>query len=369
MRQTQVIYDTVPTIVPTATGPRVQLRVRDKWSPFGFLTFRRGGARTVTRVGLWDSNFLGRLYLVSGELNSNADIPFLAKSSADKVGNVVFAAIPRLAGSRFSPAVLWSREFFDFAAWRPDGSPGLVYDRARIAYRAGTRYDLTNDLTAALTATTYDDQFALNSLSREVGPVPAAGRTTALAAELQLGFVNEDLSRYQGWQINLVGEGSRQGWVGSDFTFLGGGGTLRSFWVPRPGHNLGVLLAGHATSGRTDSHLLRVGGLYEIRGFLDATFLGQRVARTNLEYRIEVLDARWPFHTITQLAAFADGGYVDRRADAVAGLAYQGTVAGAGAGLRVNIVPLVRAVGRVDFAFGLHPLRRFDLALGVQQFF
>lgn len=369
LRATQILYDTSARVEMTGGGPRLVIELRDRWTAFVFAGIRRGGARTITRVGVSDGNVLGRLVQVVAEVNSGADIPFVPRSSADRLGHSAHLTLPRPWGWRVTPTLSWLREFFDFAEWDRDGRPQLIYDRNRHLLRLGARSDLTNQVALGIVTSLFHDRFRLNSASRRQGAVPPSGLTASAGLDLQIGHVTEWLSRYEGGQVSLAVEGARRGLAGSDHTFVLASAAGRWFAVPRPRHNLGLQALVTATSARSDSHLPRAGGLYEIRGFLDATFLAQRIARANAEYRVEILETRWPAHSILQVVGFADGGVVSGRADAVAGLNYEGPVASAGAGLRINIVPLARAIGRVDLAVALHPVRRLDLAFGVQQFF
>jgi hypothetical protein len=368
LRETQMIAEADAYIETTPAGPRLLLSVRDKWSAFFYAGVRRGGARTITRVGLADNNALGRLFQVTGEINSGADIPFVARSSGDRVGSALHLTMPRLRGTMLTPSASWVREFFDFAAWNWDDTPGLVYDRARRLQRAALRWDVADDLALTLKGVTFSDGYRLNSRSPP-GPLPPSGRTTSLGLELQLGHVDQYLSRFEGWQLTFGAEGAAPGVLGSDFGYAMGSVAGKVFLVPHPGHNLALQLVLAGTTAQTDSHLLRAGGLYELRGFRDSTFVARRILRGNVEYRVEALETFRPLHAIIQVVGFVDAGYIGDRGRALSGLAYEGPVVSAGAGLRINLVPIARAIGRVDFAFGLHPLRRFEIAFGVQQFF
>lgn len=369
LRATQMIYDTEAHVEPTPEGPRVVVELRDKHSFFLYAGVRRGGARTISRIGLSDANFLGKLVRVWGEINSGADVPFVPSSSADKIGTGLHVVWPRLFGTRLTPSLDWDRTFFDFAALQRDGSLGLLYDRDRTYVGGALRWELTDELSFALTSSTFSDHYRLSNQSRVDGAVPLSGRTTTVGAELSFGLVTEWLSRYEGWQLTVGGEGAPKGDLGSDFGVLSGYASTKSLWAWARRHNTGFQIVGAATTGRSDAHLIKAGGLYEIRGFLDTTFVSQRIVRANVEHRIEVWEPRRPLHAIMQIVGFVDGGYSWSRADAIAGLPYEGPIVAAGTGLRINVVPLARAIGRVDFAFGLHPIRRFDLAFGVQQFF
>lgn len=369
LRATHMLYDTQARVEETVAGPRLVLALRDKWSAFGYAGLRRGGARTISRIGLADNNALGRLFQLSGELNSSADVPFVSRGQGDRLGSALHLATPRLFGSRLTPSLSWVREFFDFAAWGRDGAAGVIYDRQRWLYRAGLRWDVADSVALTFRAAHFVDHHTLGDATVQAAEPPPSLTTTTGGVELQVGEIDEHLSRYQGWLLTAQIDGARRGVLGTDASVVTGtvGGKL--FLVPRDGHNLAVQLVLAATTGRTDSHLLRAGGLYEIRGFRDSFFVAQQMGRANVEYRMEAARLEQPFRAIAQVVAFIDGGWTGARAGAVSGLAYSGPVVSAGTGVRCNIVPLARAVGRVDFAFGLHPVSRFEISFGMQQFF
>lgn len=89
LRATHMLYDTQARVEETIAGPRLVLALRDKWSGFVYGGFRRGGARTVSRVGVADHNLLGRLFQMNAEINSSADVPFLSRSQGDRLGSEI----------------------------------------------------------------------------------------------------------------------------------------------------------------------------------------------------------------------------------------------------------------------------------------
>jgi outer membrane protein assembly factor BamA len=370
LRATHMISETDTRVEETATGPRLVLSVRDKWSAFVYGGLRRGGARTVSRVGLSDNNAFGRLFRMNVEVNSSADVPFVSRSQGDRLGSAAHVEMPRLLGTTLTPSATWVREFFDFASWDRSGpQPRLIYDRQRWLYQAALRWDLSGAVALTFRGGHVVDRHSLSEATAEEGEPPPSMTTTSAGLDLQIGFIDEYLARYQGWLVTAQLEGAGRGVLGSDASVVTASVGGRWFAVPRQGHNVGGQLVVAGTTGRTDSHLLRAGGLYEIRGFRDSFFVAQRLARANLEYRVEAVQIQNPVRAIGQVVAFLDGGWVGARADAVSGLRYSGPVLSAGAGLRCTIVPLARAVGRIDFAFGVHPVRRFEVSFGMQQFF
>ena len=342
-------------------GGRVEVEVTDRWTLLPVVGVRRGGGRTTSRVGISDHNAFGQLATAYGELTSNADLPFVARRSADRIGNLVYLEVPWLFGTRLTPFWSWTRDFLDFAAFAGSG-PGYLYDRARYALRTELRYELTPLFSVLVGAEARKDRYRTSEVTHAPGTPPAATDTRSAIAGGQVGYIEDFVSQQRGTELRLTGEAADSGPLSATLQ-------ARGFFIPAARHNLCLQLFVQGTTGHEESFLFRSGGLREIRGFIDDYFAGAFMARANAEWRVDVLreDLIVPF--IGQVAAFTDSGYVAGRRGAVAGLDYQGPILSAGAGLRAIPVPFARAVGRLDFAFGLVPRRTFDISFSGQQFF
>ena len=360
LRTLGILYDVERETSDDAGKKRVEVRAKDRWSLVPVLGVRRGGGRTSARVGVTDHNVLGELFTIYAELTSNAQIPFLHRSSADRVGNYLYVDVPRLFGTRLSPKISWLRDFSDFATFQIGGGTSYVYDRSRLDYRLELRFEIVPLVTLLGGADFRRDAYGTSDVSPSEGVSPARAETASAIAGFTLGQIEEGVSLLRGAELSLATElGGRA---------VSATGQLRLFAIPWTAHNLCVQLTAQATTGRGDSFLFRAGGQREIRGFLDAYFQGQRLLRANLEWRYDFLRTHILVPVIGQLAAFTDVGWVSGRADAVAGLPYEGTIASAGVGVRGIPIPFARAVGRIDVATGLWPIRRFDVSFSGQQF-
>lgn len=357
LRTLGILYD----VAARVEGGRVEIDARDRWSLVPVVGLRRGGGRTTARLGVTDHNALGQLATFYGEITSNADLPFVARRSSDRIGNLVYAEVPRLFATPFTPFLAWTRDFLDFAAFTAAG-PGYIYDRARYGLRAELRYELTRLLTVMLGGERRMDRYRTSDVTRAQGTPPASLDTTSALAGVQLGYIEDFVSQQRGLELRVVGEAADSG-------PLTGTVQARANFLPLERHNLCLQLLLQGTTGREESFLFRSGGLREIRGFIDAYFAGALMARLNAEWRADVLRDRLVIPFVGQLAAFVDGGYVGRRGGAVAGYAYEGPILSAGAGVRAIPIPFARAVGRLDFAAGLVPRRTFDVSFSGQQFF
>jgi hypothetical protein len=357
LRTFGILYD----VSARVDGSRVEIAAKDRWSLLPVIGLRRGGGRTTARVGVTDHNAFGQLFTIYGELTSNADLPFVARRLSDRVGNLVYVEVPRLFATRVTPFFSWARDFLDFASFT-DAGPGYVYDRARYLLRGELRYELTTFMSVMLGGEGRLDRYRTSDVTHAPGTPPAANDTQSALAGVTLGYIEDFLTQEHGLELRLVGEAAASGPLS---------GTLqaRAFFIPIERHNLCLQLLLQATTAQQESFLFRSGGLREIRGFTDAYFAGARMARANAEWRIDVLHDRFIVPFVGQVAAFTDGGWVSGRTGAVAGLDYQGPILSAGAGVRVIPVPIARALGRIDAAFGLVPRRTFDISFSGQQFF
>lgn len=369
LRATSVLFDTRVEVEPRPDGEHVTLKASDKWSLVPFLSFKRGGARTTAKLGAWDNDLLGRLITLSAEITSNADVPFLARKSSDRIGHLVFLNVPRVAGLPLTPYVGWSRQYVDFARWNGQGAVVQVYDRARQVVEGSLRWDLRGDLALISGVAWTRDRHTQSSRSPTPGALPIDVDLVAGTLALQWGLIDENLTRFRGHQLTLQLEAAPGGTYGSTYGYATATLDVKQFWIPRERHTLAVRAVLAATSGASDSTLLRAGGQGEIRGFEDSYFVGAQLARTNVEYRVEVGALDVPFRTRWQVVSHVDAGLVRKREGAVAGLDYTGPVLGVGSGVRITIVPIAKSVGRIDAAFGLWPRPAFDIVLGTQQFF
>ena len=369
LRATGILYDVEEHTVPGSDGARVELSLKDRWTLLPVFGLRRGGGRTAARIGLSDHNAFGQLFSLYGEVTSNADVPFLGHGPDDRLGSFVYARVPRMFGSRFSPALYWTREFLDYSRFASDARPTFIYERQRHELRFEARYEMTDLFSASAGVAFAHDGFSQSTLSPDAGALPLAGRTVWFVVGAQAGLIEERISLLRGTQLELTAARAVRGVLGSDFTATMLTASLRSFWIPAPGTNLCAQVVARTTTGRSDALLFRAGGLREIRGFPDGFFQGQQLVHGNLELRSDVLRTDLLVPANGQVAAFTDFGWAGSRADGIAGLPYTGPIASAGLGLRWIPIPFARAVGRIDVAMGLYPERRLDISLGGQQFF
>jgi hypothetical protein len=366
LRTLGILYDVSADASAVKGDGHLLVEAKDRWSLVPVVGLRRGGGRTTARVGVSDHNVAGQLATAYGELSSNTDVPFVQGGA---LGSFVYFEVPRLFGTGFGAGLYWTREFLDFASFGTDGAVHYLYDRSRHDLRAELRYELLPWLTASAGTEVLHDRFHTSQLSRSPGAPPPDVDATFAFATLSLGVVEQFVSQWSGSDLKLEVDQSRRGLFGSTDGVFTASLLARTFLLPRASDNLVAQLYLQGTTGRSDSFLFRSGGLREIRGFIDAFFQGQLLLRVNVEYRVDVLRLNLLVPAIGQVAAFTDGGYVARRAGAIAGLDYEGPIASIGAGVRYIPVPFARAVGRLDVAIGLTPRRTFDISFGGQQFF
>jgi outer membrane protein assembly factor BamA len=209
-------------------------------------------------------------------------------------------------------------------------------------------------------------------------PLPETGLTHALALTGSLGYTSYRDYMQHGLILSFALEGSTKR-LGSDFDFVRFYGQCRAYYRFGPrGGNLVARVGGGYMKGGSYSSLFALGSWTGLRGFFTAQFTARSYIYGNLEYRTGLLRTGFPIAGIIpyfrgkvfqlQGAVFADVGGV------AGGGAYRTDEHGkplvaVGAGIRVAVVNIYKAILRIDLAYTLSPYRSFDLIIATQQYF
>lgn len=119
--------------------------------------------------------------------------------------------------------------------------------------------------------------------------------------------------------------------------------------------------AGYATE-MYPPYGISLGGLTDVRGFLDGEFSGDRALYANLEARSTLGSWGWG---ILQHGLFVDMGQAARSADAM----WRDWPVSVGTGLRTVLPYVSRVVVRVDYAWVMAPVRDSGVSISLRQFF
>ena len=139
----------------------------------------------------------------------------------------------------------------------------------------------------------------------------------------------------------------------------------RAFWRLPSSSNLGLKLSFGHTNTDSLQHLFYLGGLENVRGYLDAQYRGKSFVQANAEFRIPSVERNW---FVLQHVVFVDSGRVGQElGDLVSGRA--DSLSSLGAGVRLISPKIYRLNIRLDYAksFGLGGGQ--GLSFGLQQFY
>lgn len=338
-------------------GSRLDIQLQDRWTTIPILKFGGGGGVQFYTLGVYDPNVMGR-YLELGSQYENLG------GQASFVG---WWRRPQLFGNRRARfgGDVWNttRNRMSYDSERNEiGGFTVARRRFNVFYdhfvtdffRPGLAVDVQTDTVG---------ESGLSSRSRKLnaerGEVPG-GRENFTFLRLYSTFGRQDLREelvtgvsYQPsaqFQLNESGERDRLLVLRQEL-----------LWATALDHrhNLAFRLAqGHHSrpSRGQDTYL---GGLGEIRGFLDSQFRVRNYAFQNLEYR-------WPWRYSTkftlQQVFFYDAGWMDgdlgiRMVHAV------------GSGFRFVFPGFYRLNLRLDYGVSIGDLPGQNVSFGLQQFF
>jgi outer membrane protein assembly factor BamA len=108
-----------------------------------------------------------------------------------------------------------------------------------------------------------------------------------------------------------------------------------------------------------------LGGLEEIRGYLDGQFVGNTTIQNNIEYRFDVYNHKWG---VIQATLFSDQA---KEASSFSKItqAQDDFLISSGVGFRFINPKIYRFVARIDYAQTHTRSLQRGISLGVQQFF
>ncbi len=365
---------------PEGKGVVIRIQTRDKWSllPYFNLFFNLGSVSAIT--GVYDVNTFGFLSFVDLQVMLFSYLP-LTRTSI-RPGFLLGIQAPRLGGLPFTYRLsaraqttirtlftLTDEEFQILGSFQVDRYGGYhaltwePYQWLRVGVQQTLlyhRYRIAPDTDAPTV------------------PVPETGLTHAFALTGSLGYTRYRDYMQHGILLSFALEGSSTH-LGSASDFVRFYGQARAYYDfgSRWG-NLVARVGGGYMKGGTFSNLFSLGSWTGLRGFSTAQFTARSFLVGNLEYRTGLVRTGFPVASIfkgfrgkvfqIQGAVFADVG-------GVAGSGAYRTeehgvpLVSVGAGLRLAIVNIYKAIMRIDFAYTLSPYRSFDLIVATQQYF
>jgi outer membrane protein assembly factor BamA len=366
LRNTMIFLTVASRLEPLAMRPgdalpryRLRIQIEERWTLLGIAQFRHGGDVTQIIFGLYDINAFGRGFELGGRV----------EQLADAYSGELWLYEPRFLGGRqrFEAEVgRRNRVFTLYDLDEPQILGGFLRERTflelrlireiRPWFRLGPSFRLLRD----------DFNYgAIDPLVRGVqedaGGLPAAADAVLPGLRVQFGRVNYDIFGEEGWRWVTTVEQSVPAIFGDDVFAIIRSQAVHFLPLWRHSQIASRLALGYSSTDAIQHHFF-IGGLDQVRGFLDNRWHGPAYATGNVELRVPSLIHRW---VVLQHVAFLDAAAVGDR------LSDLGHVRGAstGVGLRILSPAVYRLMIRVDYAVPIHGTGATNWSLAASQFF
>lgn len=341
----------------------ITIKFKEKWTMIPYIVAGSGGGSSYYALGLYDTNFIGRLYTFNftyGCKNNNcSSVIFFRNPSllGKKINYVINPALyhniytiydrnREVVGS-FSNRQDYLLSYADFEI-NPGFSlgAGIVYQKNVIN---------TDGLTGSEVDNNHNKQFTM----------PDSTNSTAFEGRFTIGQINYDGIVIEG--INFVSflDSTLQMYTADQNNYSSANNTLL-FYQPLPllpdsyfafRGNLSI------TSSTVLPQYYYLGGLDKIRGFYDGEFAGKFAWFTNAELRVPSFVGNY---VALQHVLFSDSGFA---ASSFSGMFTSETAVSVGTGIRLIFPDINKIALRVDYAYTINPFQTYGFSFGLLQFF
>ncbi|MFH2205145.1 MAG: BamA/TamA family outer membrane protein [Elusimicrobiota bacterium] len=363
LEDTRLFYEIDASTAALNGKLRARLRAKNKFSTIPILKFKRGGGASVVTAGIYDVNLFRRL--LEGGIQY--------ESFNGKPGFTAWFRHPYFPSRRDRAGIDATAHTVNLPLLSPKAHREADFEHEEVRLNLRYTRELRSWASAGLDASIYRNVFrrddstaekaARNDTFAAATPL-SSGRTVSLTPRLRLGRLKRDGIQLRGFETEAEGEWSWTG-LGSQYEFIRGNLTLRGGAVPLPRLNIAAQMMAGSKTGSEFQHKFYLGGLDSVRGFIDGQFRGNHVWLANLELRPTLLERpRW----VVQGNLFTDWTKTwDSDRFGLEG--FKHPFLSHGAGFRLILPRVYRAVLRVDIAWTRRPVKRTGFSMGLQQFF
>jgi len=340
----------------------VQITIKDRWTIIPIIKVGGGGGSTFYTVGTYDVNTMGK-YLETGGQYQNVN---------GKNGGVVWFRNPRFLNKR----LLLGMDIWHFMLNQPtydlNGDLYGTYNNTKNRIHLFTKFEINTGLFFGAGLDIVEDKFddfgltdeqeiANNKVSFEL---PEDTKQNFVELNGQLGELNYDQYLVSGQQTNIDMRITQKN-LGSDDNSVEVVGKFTYFARFPHRQNIGInVVAGHSNTRFLQNYFF-LGGLSEVRGYVDRRFKGTNFWRSSVEYRIPSYRSKY---FILQHVVFTDFGQISN--DAANLLSNKSNeFTSVGTGLRFIAPKIYRFNARLDLAQTFGDTDNLDFSFGLQQFF
>lgn len=340
----------------------VHIHVSDQWTIIPIFKAGGGGGSTFYTVGAYDVNSFGKYIEVGAQ--------YQVTNGQD--GGILWFRNPRFMGHR----LLVGMDLWHLRLIQPVHDENLdllgTFNNIKNRIHFFAKKELPNSFFAGAGFDYVIDEFddvglsekELSTNQENQFQIPSNAKHNFIELNFQAGELDYDRYMVEGFQANLDARITSTKLLSDDNNIEV---TLKNtyFWQFDNEQNIGInVVLGHTTS-RLLQNQFYMGGLQEVRGYVDRQLKGSDFWRSNIEYRVPSFRSRW---LVLQHVAFTDFGEVSESFNhlfSVKSIKF----ASVGTGLRFISPKIYRFNARLDVARTFTGDRDFDVSFGLQQFF
>lgn len=343
----------------------------EKWTLLPYFLVGSGGGTSYLLLGLYETNFIGRLYTFN----------FTYGCKNDNCSSYLYFRNPSVLGSPFNLVTYLTKEHNIFQ----------IYDRNRAVIGAfSNQKEMLNAFTDIKISPTYflgigflymnnhisDDGISAANSSTNIENkfnLPKSTSSFAFEGRLTLGKIDYDGMKVDGSNFVSILDTTAQAnskpednysSLNNTFLYYNSNLNLGLFTISLPRSSYLALRQNISiTSSDVLSQHFFVGGLDKIRGFYDGEYSGKFSWFSNTELRIPSYVNEY---LAIQHALFSDAGYA---ANTFTGMFSTYTGVSIGTGVRILPLKINRVAIRFDYAYTINPIHTFGFNFGILQFF
>lgn len=363
LRNTERFYEVRGEVQEDGEARHLTIHAFNRFSLIPIIKYKQGGGTSLLTAGVYEVNLFGRL-LEAGAQYENMNAHH---------GAVAWFRHPYLLSRRNQFGAEVYVHSVDLPLLTLAGEKQAHFDNEERRINVRLLHEWHAGVRVGFEASVYTTEFLIDNSTPERTQRNAnfladhplrSGRTASLTPRVVLGELNYNEFQVSGLELTLQAEIAHRA-IGSEFDFIRGECRWLGAWLPTRNWNVAAQAQLGTKSGHEVQHKFYLGGLDTARGFLDGQFRGDHFWLVNLEARPTLW--RSP-RVVLQGNLFADVGKAwDEQRFSAAGL--EDPFVSGGAGLRVILPRVYRAVLRLDAARTLSPIQQTGVAVGLQQFF
>ena len=347
------------------------VNLEEKWTLLPYFLFGSGGGTSYLVFGLYETNFIGRLYTFN----------FTYGCKNENCSTYIYFKNPSVLTSRFNLVTYLAREHNIFRIYDNERTIIGTFASKKDFINVFTDIKVTPSLFLGVGFYYLDNQVSNDGIANgdEKTNVnnhflfPASTSSVALEGRLTLGKIDYDGIKADGVTFVSILDTTGQSYTASTDNYTSLNSTLLYynsninlglFTIPLPKLSYFAIRANvSVTSSEVLSQQYFIGGLDKVRGFYDGEFSGSYSWFSNFELRIPSYVSE---NLAIQHAVFADAGFAK---DSFKDLFTEKTGVSIGAGIRILPLKINRVAIRFDYAYTLNPFHTFGFSFGLLQFF